>query len=110
LHRSAAPGLLERFGRSDPMHDPRHATERIETSGQRWRVTTANGDQFTCRILGGGPHLEVQLTAGEDDVVCAEVVSSFDAAGRLANRWLRTVIAHNDAEAGFPSSPSEFAC
>lgn len=79
------------------MQDPRHATKRIEASGECWRVTTANGDQFACRVLRGGSHLEVQLTAGEDDVVCAEVVSSFAAAGRVANGWLRTVIAHNDA-------------
>ena len=61
----------------------------------RWRVTTATGVQFACRVQISGARIEVRLTAEPDDLVCARVVSSLDAASDVDSGWLRLVVANN---------------
>ena len=59
----------------------------------RWRVTTATGIQFACRVYVIGARIEVRLTTEQDNLVCARVVSSFDAASDVVRGWLRAVVA-----------------
>jgi hypothetical protein len=58
----------------------------------RWRVTTPSGLEFTCRVYSNHSRIEVSLTDGDDALLCARVVSSAEAAGILARRWLRVVV------------------
>ena len=59
----------------------------------RWRVTTPNGVEFTCRVYNKDARIEVWLTGGEDELLCTRIVSSVEAAGTVARRWLRAVVA-----------------
>src|SRR5262245_9123023 len=59
----------------------------------RWRVTTGNGTQFTCCVYTTDAGTEVRLMTGDDELLCSRVVPSIDAAGTVARRWLRTVVA-----------------
>jgi hypothetical protein len=77
------------------MPDANRDANRHAESDVRWSVTTATGDHFVCRVDASGGRIEVRLFAGKDDLICARVVPSLDAARRLANRWLRAVIANH---------------
>ena len=70
----------------------------------RWRVTTPNGNQFACRVYTTGPRIEVRLMTGDEELLCARVVPSVDAAATVACRWLRAVVA-GEAVSERPSSP-----
>jgi hypothetical protein len=58
----------------------------------RWRVTTAAGVQFACRVHVDGTRIEVRLTTREEQLVCARVVPSLDAAATVARGWLHVVV------------------
>ena len=77
-----------------------HDQKQGESPEVRWRVTTPTGDRFACRVCASGARIEVQLTTGQDDLVCARVVPSFDAARDSANRWLRAVLADDNVVEG----------
>lgn len=67
--------------------------ENEKDAGLRWRVTTSSGDQFACSVRITGALVEVQLTTGEDEVVCVRAVPSAAEAGPIVHRWLRAVVA-----------------
>ena len=68
--------------------DPRHTGPDV-----RWRVTTPNGIEFTCRVFSNDARIEVRLTIEDDELLCARVVPSVEEAGTVARRWLRAVVA-----------------
>ena len=77
------------------MHCLDHDKKRADAPDVRWRVTTATGIQFACCVYVIGARIEVRLTAEPDDLVCARVVSSLDAASDVVSGWLRLVVANN---------------
>jgi hypothetical protein len=57
-----------------------------------WRVTTATGVQFACRVHLDGGGIEVRLTTTQEQLVCAKAVPSLHAAGEVVRGWLRAVV------------------
>jgi hypothetical protein len=64
----------------------------------RWRITTATGVRFACRVVITGARIEVRLTTGSNDLVCATVVPTLDAAQGIAHGWLRALVAGDDVD------------
>lgn len=69
----------------------------------RWRVTTPDGVQFTCRVQTTGTRVEVRLMTGDEELLCVSVVPTLDVAGTVARRWLRAVVAGESVSD--PSAP-----
>ncbi len=65
---------------------------RESAADVRWRVTTAEGIQVACRVHVDDTRIEVRLTTGQEQLVCARVVPSLDDAGKIARGWLHAVV------------------
>jgi hypothetical protein len=69
--------------------------KRADAPDVRWRVTTGSGVQFACCVCITGARIEVRLTTEQDDLVCARVVPSLDAASAVVRGWLHVVVSSN---------------
>jgi hypothetical protein len=78
-----------------------------DRSDLRWRVTTPTGLRYACRVRVVGFRLEVRLTTEEEHLVCARVVTSFDAARDIARGWLRSIVATGGIDGVDPGSRVE---
>ena len=67
--------------------------KRADVPDVRWRVTTATGAQFACRVYIIGARIEVRLTTEQGSLVCARAAPSLEAADALVRRWLSVVVA-----------------
>ena len=88
------------------MHGCDQDKMRADAPDVRWRVTTATGVQFACRVYIIGARIEVRLTTEQDNLlcVCARVVPSFDAAGDVVRGWLHEIVANASVSAPLSGS------
>ena len=75
------------------MHVSDDSNTGEKPSHERWRVTTAIGAKFACRVYISGAQIEVRLTTEDGALVSDRVVSSIDAANSVAHGWLRALVA-----------------
>jgi len=78
--------------------DSNHERASTDAPDVRWRVTTATGVQFVCRVYIIGAGIEVRLTSDHDELVCAKAVATLDAATDVVRDWLRTIVADDGIE------------
>ena len=87
------------------MHAAHQKRTRADAPDVRWRVTTATGVTFACRVRIAGARIEVRLTTRQDELVCARVVPSLDAASDVVRGWLRAVVSNDDVSELISGSP-----
>lgn len=89
------------------MHEADQKRTGVDAPDVRWRVRTATGATYACRVCIVGARIEVRLTTRQDELVCARVVSSLDAASTVVRGWLRAVVSSDDVSRLIAGGPVE---